>query len=426
MAANVFVMGLNNFNRELLERIRGAEDYAFHGLVPSDKVEEPERYRIREMLGEAEAQLDAFSGSIDAIVGYIDIPVGTVLPILCRRHGLPGPSLESVLRCQHKYWARLLQARTVPDHVPRFALVDPFAADPGAGLDLEFPFWLKPVKSAGSYLGFRIGGPRELRDKLARIRQSIGRLAEPFDYLVRLAGVHQGPDALDFTHCIAEEIIGGRQCTLEGFVHQGRVHFYGAVDSFRHPNRPTFLRYQYPSRLPVGVRNRMEKVVERALGGTGLEECPFNAELFWERPRDRIWLLEINTRISQSHSDLFHLVDGSSNHQVMVELGLGKAPAMPHREGRYACAAKFFLRRFEDAVVEAVPSPAEIARVREAFPGSRVKINVQPGTRLSHLREQDSYSYDLGWVFLGGRSPRGLRECYRRAEAMLPFRLARV
>ena len=419
-------MGLNEFNRALLERIRGAEDCAFHCLVANDKVEEPERYDVRGLLAEAEAQLTAFPGSVDAIVGYIDIPVGALLPILCREYGLPTPTLESVLRCQHKYWARCEQERVIPEHIPRYCLVDPFAADPEGEINLDYPFWLKPVKSAGSYLGFRIGNRRQLRDTLGVVREHIGRLAEPFDFLVEYAGVRDGPMSLDFSHCMAEELIGGRLCTLEGYVYRGQVTVYGVVDSIRERNRSTFLRYQYPSLLPQGVQERMIRIAHRLLPAVGLDHSPFNMELFWDQPRDRIWLLETNTRMSQSHIDLFHLVDGASNHQVMVDLGLGRRPDMPHREGSYAAAAKFFLRRGEDGVVEAVPTAEDIERVQATFPGSRVKINVRPGDRLSELREQDSYSYDLGWVYLGGPSQRALRQAFDRARELLPFRIRAV
>ena len=125
--------------------------------------------------------------------------------------------------------------------------------------------------------------------------------------------------------------------------------------------------------------------------------------------------------MSQSHGDRFQLVDGVSNHQVMVDLGLGRRPAMPRGEGPYPVAAKFFLRREDDGLVVSVPGPGDIQRVQAAFPGSRVKINVRPGERLSELREQDSYSYDLGWVFLGGRDRRVLHEAFARAREMLPF-----
>ena len=64
------------------------------------------------MLQEAEGQLNSFDGSIDAIVGYMDFPVSTMLPILCRKFNVRSPSLESLLKCEHKFWSRSVQRAT--------------------------------------------------------------------------------------------------------------------------------------------------------------------------------------------------------------------------------------------------------------------------------------------------------------------------
>jgi len=420
---NVFVVGLNDFNRTLLERLPGADRYNFLGLVANEEVEEPATYDIPAIIAAAEAQLDAFEGSVDAICGYIDIPVGTILPILARKYGVPSPSLESVLKCQHKYWSRLEQAKVIPEAVPHFALFDPFEADPLERIGLDFPFWIKPVKSAGAYLGFRVDSREQFREKLAVIRAEIKRLSEPFGYLFSLADLPEDMAGVEGHNCIAEEIIGGHQCTLEGFVFEGEVSVYGVIDSVRYPESSAFLRYEYPSSLPGSVQARMKDLVGRALGQIGLDQSAFNAEFFWDEAADRIWLLEINTRISQSHSDLFYNVDGASNHLAMVEAALGRRPHMPQRQGAFRRSAKWYVRRFGDAYVEAVPGPGDLAAVQHRFPEARIRINVRPGMWLSELVEQDSYSYDLAWIFLGGNDTPDLETRYRQALGLLPFSL---
>jgi hypothetical protein len=421
---NVFVFGLNDFNRSLMERLPGAAGYRIHGLVPNEAVEEPDHYDVPAILAAAETQLDAFDGPIDAIVGYIDIPVGTLLPILGRQYDVPTPSLESVLKCQHKYWSRVEQAKVIPQAVPRFARFDPFDDDPLAAIDLDFPFWIKPVKSAGSYLGFRIDSREQFFDKLALIRAEIGRLSEPFNHLMGFADLPADMAEVDCHYCIAEEIIGGHQCTLEGFVHGGEVTVYGVIDSVRYPGSSAFLRYEYPSKLPAPVQARTIELTQRVLAQIGLDHSTFNVEYFWDEAADKLWLLEINTRISQSHSDLFFNVDGASNHLAMIEIGLGRRPNMPFRKGAHARSAKWYYRRFEDAYVEAVPGPEDIAAVQRRFPEARVQINVHPGMRLSQLVEQDSYSFDLAWLFLGGADTPDLESRYREALGLLPFRFS--
>ena len=81
MTRNVFVIGLNDLNAERLKRLRSVEDVEFHGLVEPAKVYDTQEFDIAEMLADSEEVLDNFDGSIDAIVGYMDFPVSTMLPL---------------------------------------------------------------------------------------------------------------------------------------------------------------------------------------------------------------------------------------------------------------------------------------------------------------------------------------------------------
>ncbi|MBP3193015.1 ATP-grasp domain-containing protein [Natronogracilivirga saccharolytica] len=418
---NVFMIGLNEFNHEKLKSIRNFDSYTFHGLIPPEEAEDADDYNIPVMLNELEKKLIKFNGSVDAIVTYIDFPISMMTPILRPKFGLTSPSLESILKCQHKYWGRVVQKEIVPDAVPRFCALDPFADDPYASVDLKFPFWLKPVKSVGSYLGFRIKNRREFDRAVGVIRKYIGRMAEPFNAILDRAEVPAEIRKVDGSFCIAEQIIGGRQCTLEGYVFNGKVNIYGVVDSIRHANKSTFFHYDYPSRLPVSVQKRMTAITEDVLAHIGYDNHPFNIEFFWNQSTGKIWLLEINTRISQSHSDLFEKVDGASNHQITVELGMGRDPAFPKRKGEYNRASKFFYRKWEDAIVTRVPTPEEIAEIQRDVPGSLIDVKVAEGVRLYDLNEQDSYSYDLAWIFLGANNYRDLGRKYRECVERLRF-----
>jgi hypothetical protein len=424
MSKNIFVMGLDDFNRDMLQTIRGADQYRFHALLDNTEVEEPEVYRVKDPLEKARAQLRAFSGSIDAIIGYIDMPVGFMVPILCREFGLSTASLESVLKCQHKYWSRQEQQRSVPEHVPAFSLVDPFASDPLSQVKVDYPFWLKPVKSAGSYLGFRIHNRREFTQRIQIIRDNIRRIADPFNHILEYAQLPAEIAPVDFSYCVAEQMVNGRQCTLEGYVFQGECRVFGVVDSIRHPNRSTFARYEYPSKLPKRIIARMTEITQRFLAHIGFDDSTFNVEFFWDEGRDRLWLLEVNTRISQSHSYLFAMVDGVSNHQPMVEVGLGRQPTMPHYEGPYRYAAKFFYRKFKNAMVEQVPSEEKVRAMQQRIPDSRVRVNVDKGMKLCHLLEQDSYSYDIAWLFVAANSRKELQSRYGQCIEMLDFRFS--
>ncbi len=418
---NIFMIGLNAFNHGKLKSLKNFEYYNFHGLISPEEAEDADQYDIPAMLKDMEGKLAEFEGSVDAIVTYIDFPISMMTPILRKKFGLVFPSLESILKCQHKYWSRVVQQEVIPDAIPGFSPVNPFADDPLATVEFGFPFWLKPVKSVGSYLGFRIKNRKEFDRAIGVIRQYIGRMAEPFNDIMDRADIPDDIRQIDGNYCIAEQLIGGRQCTLEGYVFKGMVTIHGVVDSIRHSNRSTFFHYDYPSRLPRSVQERMTKMTKKVLGHIGYDNHPFNIEFFWNQSTDKIWLLEINSRISQSHSDLFEKVDGSSNHQITVELGLGRDPAFPYRKGEYARASKFFYRKWEDAVVTRVPTAEEITAIEKEVPGVLIEVKVEEGIRLGDLNEQDSYSYDLAWIFVGANNYRELSRKYLLCLEKLRF-----
>ncbi len=421
MPYNVFVVGLDEVNLSHLETIRGAERYRFHELLALGEVQGAERYPIGEWLRRADDRLRSFDGSIDGIIGFWDFPVSLMVPILIDRYGTAGPSLPVVVNCEHKYWSRLSQRHAIPEAVPRFNKVDPFDRTSVSAVGLDYPYWLKPVKAFASQLGFRVDCDRERDRALAAIREGIGRFAEPFNHVLAQVPLPPEARAVDGRFCVAEEILRGTQHTVAGFAHRGEVTIYGVIDSVNYPDSPSFFRYQYPSLLADRVQERAAALARDVMEHVGFDNWPFNIELFYDRDRDALMLLEVNTRISQSHSALFRKVDGTSNHQVLVELATGQKPDPPSGDGDFGCAAKLQLRFFEDGRLTRVPAEDDIARLKEEFPDAIVLIQAEEGQRLSELPDQDSYSYRVAVVYLGADDTDDLMARWERCRELLPF-----
>lgn len=415
---NVFVVGLEPFNLQLLKAVRHADDYAFHGLLSYDEIAAAKRFDLEALFDKARRILRDFGGAVDAIVGYWDFPTVLMMPILRREFGLRGPTLESVLRCEHKYWARRLQAEVVPDEVPEFRLVDPFHPAAPDRIDLAYPFWIKPIKAHSSLLGFRISNRRDLERALQNIRAGLHRFAEPMNVIMGYADLPADIRAVDGYHCIAEAIISdGRQCTLEGYVFDGAIEVYGIVDSIRGRNRSSLERYEYPSALPPSIRARMIASAKHVVARAGLDNTPFNMEFFYHETRDAISLLETNARISKSHSPLFDKVEGVPHKEVMLDVALGRKPDFPARHGRFRYAAKFMPRLYGHHDlwrVRHVPDDSRLREIEEAFPGSEIQLHVRDGMQLGELHHCDPYSYELAAVFMGAKSRAGLRRDFAR------------
>ncbi|MEX2443456.1 MAG: ATP-grasp domain-containing protein [Alkalispirochaeta sp.] len=425
MAQHIFVLGLDDDNREILERTEHLAECEFHALLTHDELRGVEHFAMDRLLSTCEARLAAHSGSIDAIITLLDFPATELLPILCRRFGVPGPTLEAVLGCNHKYWSRLLQREAAPEAVPPFAVFDPYDEGSLKRLteELSFPLWVKPMNSYRSHLGYRVNSLEELHDATEVFREQLPRLSDPLQDILHRAELPQEIANLPEHACLAEGIIGGRQCTLEGYALGGEVVIYGVVDSIRESNGSTFSRYQYPSQLPKGVRRRMGEITRDVIQRIGFDNSAFNIEFYYVPKTGKIWLLEINPRASQSHAPLFERVDGESNQAIVVDVARGRTPVVHHRSGPNRVAAKCFVHAFRDAVITSLPSIEHLRQVESEIPGASIALLVHEGTQLSGLLDEDAYSYELADIYLGADSQKELLERRRRCMELLDFTL---
>lgn len=424
MSKHVFVLGPDERNLEMLRESPALEDCVLHRLLDSDDLVHVDRIDFNGLLAAADQHLREFDDPVDAVIGYWDFPVCTMVPLLCEPRGLYSADLRALLKCEHKYWSRLEQRKVIKD-LPDFEVVDlEHHTRPPAGV--SYPMWLKPVKSFSSQLAFKVHDDAQFDAALDEIREGIGRVGKPFDAALSHASLPDEIAEIGAMACIAEETVTGQQLTVEGYSAAGRIHFYGIVDSVLYPGTSSFQRYEYPSSLPQDVRDRVMDASERVIRQIGLDWVPFNIEFFWDSETRRLNLLEVNPRHSQSHAQMFEAVDGAPNHQAMVQLALGRDPRMPLREGEHKVAGKWFYRRFSDAVVRHAPTEEEIAAVERDNPGVRITVLPQDGMYLNELPDQDSYSFELAHLYIGARDAEDMQAKYDRCVAALPFEFDEV
>jgi hypothetical protein len=417
---DVFVVGLDEANMRTLNDVPDAVQYHFHGLLTVEEVQQGD-IPIAELIQKAEKELDDFDGEIGAIVGYWDFPVSTLVPILCHRYGLPSAKLESIVKCEHKYWSRLEQQKVIDEH-PKFAIVD--LSNPEKPPNLSYPMWLKPVKSFSSELAFKVKDDADFDFAVREMAAGIERIGAPFQHIMDQLDLPKEVADAGGQACLAEEAMSGRQAATEGYVYDGEVVVYGALDSVNYPGTSSFLRHQYPSQLPESMVRRMREISEKVIKQLGMNNCTFSIEFFCKPEADDVCLLEVNPRHSQSHAELFEFVDGVPNHYCMLSIGLGRDPNLPHRKGPFEVAGKWYHRRFGDALVTRIPTEQEIATLREEIPGLHVDVQAIEGERLSSLSGQDSYSFELAHIYLGADDEAELKEKYDRVVEALPFEFA--
>lgn len=423
----IFVVGSDDYNLNLIKRAPGTEKWNLVSALHWEDVQPPSgRIDFNALYRKARHIIEDYGKRPDAIIGYLDFPVSSLVSLLNRKYQLPGATPEAVACCEHKYWMRLVQSRCLPNRTPRFTAINPFKPDAALRDMPPFPFWLKPVKGHSSVLGFLVRDKSDLENALHAFRQKIHFFGEPFnDFLGHLDDITE-INGTDGNFAIAESLISGpRQFTLEAYMWEGEMTVYGAIDSVRSGMySSSFSMYRYPAQLPDAVVKEAGKLAAKLLTEIGFDNSAFNVEFFWDPTSDALNLLEINPRISKSHGPLFHMVDGATHHKLAIDLALGNKPELPQGKGDAALASKFMLRSFEaDGVVRRVPSQEELETLRHILPDMEANILVEENTQLSSLFYQDSYSFELAEIFLGGCSKQMIDDIYVRCCDSLEFHI---
>ena len=419
MVENVFVLGLDAHNARVLHGLPDAAPLPLPTPLLSDgELAGGESVDLPGLLDAAQRQVEAFDGPVHALVGFWDFPVSTMVPILCERLGLRWATLEAVVKCEHKYWSRLEQAKVI-DEIPGFGLLDP--DDPVLPDGMAFPVWLKPIRSASSELAFRADDPQQLADAADTIRRGMRRIGDAFGTVLDLLDLPPELAGVGGSACLVEEAATGRLVTVEGYSHRGEVRVYGVVDSVTVSGGTSFVRYQYPSTVPVAVADRMTELTRRVIERIGFDGTTFNVEYFWDAERDA---LDAAGDQPASFAEPRRAVRlGGRRREPPSHAGAGAG------QGAAAAASRGPLRGGGQVVRATLgrrcgPPGADGRRDRAgragAVDGCVVEVTVEH--RASACRErhdQDSYSYAIANVYVGGASEdeliRKYEQCRRRA-----------
>lgn len=243
----------------------------------------------------------------------------------------------------------------------------------------------------------------------------------PFDTMLRrYTGHSMGTEFL-----IAETLLKGWQVTLDGYAHDGTIYPMGVVDSIMFPGTIAFQRFEYPSRLPQDVQDRVFQIASKVMRGMEFDCGQFNIEFMYDLDTDRISIIEINPRMSSQFADLFEKVDGVNSYKIMLDLALGRDPHPIKRKGRYEMAASCVLRTFQNQMVVKLPTNMEVARILKRHPDIRVEILGTEGLKLSQ-QMQDTCSYRYGLLNIGGRDRQEILEIFDACRRALTFQLEPV
>jgi biotin carboxylase len=380
--------------------------------------DEAEEENTLDIVSLIEKTIEKYRGAgLSGVTSAVGYPGMSAVAVIADRLGLPGPRADAIMRCEHKYYSRIAQKEAVPDATPGFSLLDP--RDPKTNDAVTgFPVFIKPVKSCMSMNAFRISSREELNEK-ARVARMPERFNKPFDDMAKAYTDLE----LSCDYLLVEDLLQGRQVSLEGFVSGGKPVVMGIVDGEMVANTLSFNRWMYPSRLPENVLARMEDVATKFFSAIGYDNAMFNMELMWDEKADHVYIIEVNPKIASQFPDLFEKVDGVSGYKILLQIAIGEKPTFERRKGKFNLAASCVLRLFEDKRVVRKPTDADVKRVQAKYPDALINLIATEGKKLSE-QTQDTYSFRYGLINIGAQSVEELEAKNEDCKSMLQFEFA--
>lgn len=368
------------------------------------------------ILDRIEEMRQRYQGKIQGITSAVGYPGMSVVSILAQQLGLPGPTPDSIMRCEHKYYSRQAQLEHVPHATAMFTALNYDDAAPA----LSFPRFFKPIKSFMSMNAQRVDSQLELQEAMRTSVFPAG-FTDPFDQMVA-AHTEMTRTSQGF---LVEELLEGVQVSLEGMVFAGSPTVLGIVDAEMFAGTISFSRWVYPSRLPSDIQERMKDVAVQFFRGIGYDNAMFNMELMYNPRTGDVRIIEVNPKIASQFPDLFEKVDGTSSYELMLKIAAGEVPTFEHGGGEFPLASSCVLRTFQDQLVLDVPSAGSLDKIRDKYPDARVEIMATPGKKLSE-RAQDAQSFRYGLVNIGATSEADLDRRFDWCKEILDFRFQPV
>ncbi len=356
--------------------------------------------------------------SIDGVVGTTD-DSSLIAAIIGAQLKLNTPSITGVLNCQQKYWSRQIQKEVVPGSTPRFAVVD------SSSVPFGLPLFVKPIKSRLSYFSYQVNTTEDFSRVVTLWRRSrtVNQKAnQTFIQLFNSLNATLRRNTTFQNKLLAEAYINEQdQITVDGYVCKGRVYLFGMTRSDFISGTISFDAFHFP----YGRRNsplylKITRIVERLIAGVGLDQTLFNIELQCNPNTMDVWIIEINSRMSQQFMHLIESVTGYHPFHAALDIAVGKRPIVRRtgKKRRVRCSSCFILRRNNDALVRRVPTSEEIRLIGERFPTTKINIFVKTRERLSH-HVGDAFTHRYGEVKVSGDSVRQTRSIYRRIRRHL-------
>ncbi len=246
-----------------------------------------------------------------------------VAGVLCDRHDIYGPTLESMFLTNHKYYSR--------DNQPNAPWFDYIDLDTGEWGEKEptFPCYIKPTSLTMTLHQHRIDSQEELEEKLDEFRDDLTeKMALYREFFDEYVDTDKYPVASENIMVVEEEITDFDQFCVEGWIGEdGEPRVWAVTDHIYYPGKEKSIDvYATPTNLSDEEEKELIDYAKRAVKEHGIDAGFWNVEIFrvknWEG--DNLTATEVNGRAASVWYDLYYNTYDSDLAKAMLHLYAGE------------------------------------------------------------------------------------------------------
>ncbi|HMA85375.1 MAG TPA: ATP-grasp domain-containing protein [Desulfosalsimonadaceae bacterium] len=381
------------------------------------------RFGVKEYLDETIERINNNPEMYDGIVGTHDSSA-IIAAIVAQETGKRFASVDAVINCQNKYLCRRIQKQVVPEHAPNYAIALDYLRNPDR---LQAPFFIKPARSNISFGTHKVEHPPALENYITRESIDIARYNQY--YLDALSHRPSYQHAMNIATCnsfLCEDFIEGTQVTVDGYIFDGEINFFGVTKAYYYPETNSFFYHAFPHQFSAELEEKIQNALVRLIPAVGIDNSFFNVELRADEANNTFKIIEINSRIAFQFAKTIEAVRGFDPLHLLCDVAVGKKPDMfPVNENRFKYCYNFELHHFSDARILQTPTQSAYEEIRLKYPEVYIRNLIHESLNLSDFKHNpDSFRY--GVVDVPGNNHEEIMEKYEDVVSMLGYKFAAI
>jgi len=357
----------------------------------------------------------------DGIVGTHDSSA-IIAAIIAQETGKRFASVEAIVNCQNKYLCRRIQKEVVPEHSPRYAIALDYLRDPSR---VSTPFFIKPVRSNISFGTHKIEHPEALENYITRESIDIARFNQYYlDALSHKSSYHNAMNIATCNSFLCEDLIEGLQVTVDGYIFDGEISFFGVTKANYYPGTNSFFYHSFPHEFPPDLTRLINDGLSRLIPALGIDNSFFNVEIRTDADEKTFKIVEVNSRIAFQFAKTIEAVRGFDPLRLLCDVAVGKKPDLtPSRDKLFKYCYNFELHHFTDARILQTPTQSAYDEIRLTFPEVFIRNLIHENQFLSDFKHNPE-SFRYGVVEVPGNSYDEIMKKFEAIVSLLGYKFA--